>query len=134
MSKNQNMDNKNKIKNNTLSSDIQSDDAISSKDLSTSSSQKSGKFLGRFLLTFFLTLILLLVGSYFFLFLAFKGPSTYMRNKWVTTCNESSTTSFIPKLILSDKEITNIVSQNKISYSSTTTTPAQVESDEEGLE
>ena len=121
-------------KNTPISSSINIDDSFDSNNLSTPSFKKRiVKYIRRFLLTFFLTLILLLIGLYFFFLLIFKGPSTYMRDKSAAICLESSKIAFIPKLFLSDEEISNVVSGNRISYSSTTTT-TQTESNEEGLE
>ncbi len=68
---------------------------------------KSLSFVGTFLL--FLT-----VGLYLTLKVVCYGPSTKARNMFVSTFLETGMLKFIPRLVMSEKEINNIVNKNNL--------------------
>lgn len=69
---------------------------------------------GRFFLWIFVTLVLLLSGFLVMIYMVSRGPSTQIRNLFVTSVRETSAAGFLANIFLSDQEVQDIVAANVV--------------------
>lgn len=69
---------------------------------------------GRFFLWIFVTLVLLVSGFLVMIYMVSRGPSTQIRNLFVTSVRETSAAGFLANIFLSDQEVQDIVAANVV--------------------
>ena len=72
------------------------------------------KFTGRFFIWLFSTLLVLIAALYVLLLYVNKGPSTYVRDLFVSSVMESSAGGILSKIYLSDADIKAIMAKNQL--------------------
>ena len=71
-------------------------------------------FFLRLLLWLVTTVVILFLGIYLTVTIVCKGPSPYVRDLFVASCYESSIGYVLPKMVLSENAINNILNKNKV--------------------
>ncbi len=69
---------------------------------------------GQFFLWVFVTLILLLAGFLVMIYMVSKGPSSQIRNLFVTSVRETSAAGFLADIFLTEQEVQDIVASNVV--------------------
>ncbi len=96
------------------------------------------KITGKLFLWVFVTLVLLLAGFLVMLYLVSRGPSSQIRNLFVTSVRETSAAGFLADIFLTEQEVAQIVAANVLEVGEVSTDTQlfafEAESDKEGGE
>jgi len=77
------------------------------------------KITGKLFLWVFVTFVLLLAGFLVMLYLVSRGPSSQIRNLFVTSVRETSAAGFLADIFLTEQEVAQIVAANVLEQAST---------------